>query len=63
MRFLCEGLTEERAKTLVDELGFLGVCDLVRLIASTINGSISLKDGRVFVQVKRLRKPQKVKST
>lgn len=56
-------LTEERAKVLVEELGFLGICDLVCLMASTMNGGISLKDGRVFVQIKPRKATRKVKGT
>jgi len=53
-RFLKNGLTLERARELVKELGFLGIVDLVTVLAESIDGAIECKvPPRVFVQIKK----------
>ena len=54
-------LTLERAEELVEELGFVGVVDLVCLIASKMDGSLECVGPRVNVRIKKRPTPKKGK--
>jgi hypothetical protein len=59
-RFLRKGLTLQRARVLVKELGFLGIVDLLTVQADTIDGALECAvPPRVFVQIKKRPKEQK----
>ena len=51
-------LTHERAVELLGELGFLGVVDLVALMAEGMNGSIECESERYIVKIKRKPRPR-----
>ena len=63
MRFLMEGLTQECAVELLDELGFLGICDLVTLMAAAMEGSVECESERILVKIKRRPRVKKTKKT
>lgn len=56
-------LTLARAEELVKELGFLGVVDLVTLIASKMDGTLKCVSPRVVVHIKQLPRQKKQKGT
>lgn len=59
-RHLSKELDRDRAIAILDELGFLGVVDLVGLLASVMTGSLSAENERFIVKIKKLRKPKVV---
>lgn len=52
-RFLTKTLTEERARELIKELGFLGIVDLLQLMSETMDGALECTGPRVIVKIKR----------
>lgn len=58
-RFLLKEMTEERAKALCDELGFLGLCDCLQYMAERMKGGrLHLNGPRLEVRIKRYRAPK-----
>lgn len=51
--FLNKTLTKERAVELVNELGFLGICDLVQLLAVNMKGTLECDGPLIHVKIKR----------
>ncbi len=60
MIFLNKALNDERAQALVEELGFLGICDLVQLMAERMDGSIECVGPRIVVKIKKRPRPKRV---
>lgn len=60
-KFLNQELSPGRAKQLLKELGFLGIVDLVTLMAIGMDGSIEASGPRVVVKIKK--RSHRVKST
>lgn len=50
--FFHPDLTQARAAELVKELGFLGICDLVHVLAEDMDGSIELKGHGIQITIK-----------
>lgn len=60
-KFLSEVMTDEKADELIDELGFLGLVDLVTRLSERMTGGLCCRDGRVTVEIKPLRKKKPAK--
>lgn len=58
-KFLLESMTEERAKALTDELGFLGICDLVHYLAPQTHGSLEMVSPLAIVKIRKRPRPKK----
>jgi hypothetical protein len=55
-------LTKERKAELLEELGFLGICELALAYSATTDMAISWKHERVTVAIKLAPKPKKAKA-
>jgi hypothetical protein len=60
VKFLKQGLTAERATALVEELGFVGIVDLVRVCAEAIDGSLDCTGPRFSIRIKARPKPKRI---